>query len=89
MKIGNLRKLLVFGMILSSCISFNVASAANNNDVSANSYDLYSESATDNEISPYAEQIITKFRRYNGMLQYRRWNATKGYWVDPDWIDVP
>lgn len=37
-----------------------------------------------------APVIETKFR-YNpttGQLQYRRWNATYGYWVDPDWIDL-
>ena len=40
------------------------------------------------DIQPYAEVIETKFRTYNGKLQYRRWNATYGYWVDPDWIDL-
>lgn len=31
--------------------------------------------------------IVTKFRLYNGLVQYRRWNETKGCWVDPDWIN--
>lgn len=39
-------------------------------------------------IMPLADEIITKVRVNNGKLQYRRWNATRGYWVDPDWIDL-
>lgn len=41
-------------------------------------------------VQPYAEQIETKYR-FNpttGKVQYRRWNATEGYWVDPYWIDL-
>lgn len=34
------------------------------------------------------EEIEYKYRYYNGILQYRRWNATRGVWVDPYWIDV-
>ena len=33
-------------------------------------------------------QIITKYRMHNGKLQYRRWNATTGKWVDPYWINL-
>ncbi len=32
------------------------------------------------------DTIVTKYRLYNGKTQYRRWNATKGCWVDPAWI---
>lgn len=41
---------------------------------------------SDTEIVPYADTIIYKYRYYNGVLQYRRWNETKECWVDPDWI---
>ena len=34
-----------------------------------------------------ADIIQTKFRLYKGVLQYRRWNQTKGVWVDPEWIN--
>lgn len=34
------------------------------------------------------DTIETKYRYHNGHVQYRRWNATKGYWVDPDWINA-
>lgn len=33
--------------------------------------------------------IVTKYRLYNGVVQYRRWNETRDCWVDPDWIDLP
>ena len=39
-------------------------------------------------IMPMADVIEVKFRFYNGVLQYRRWNATQGYWVDPYWINA-
>lgn len=32
--------------------------------------------------------IEYKFRVYKGKQQYRRWNATKGKWVDPYWITI-
>ena len=35
-----------------------------------------------------ADKIVVKNREYNGKLQYRRWNETKGYWVDSHWINV-
>lgn len=42
---------------------------------------------TDDGIMPYADEIETIWRYNRGVLQYRRWNITRGYWVDPDWID--
>lgn len=32
--------------------------------------------------------IVYKYRINNGILQYRRWNETKGVWVDSKWIDA-
>ena len=40
------------------------------------------------QVALRADIIIMKTRFYNGVLQYRRWNETKGYWVDPYWIDL-
>ena len=41
------------------------------------------------EIEPRADVIYWRFRTLDdGTIQKRRWNATRGYWVDPDWIDV-
>lgn len=45
--------------------------------------------SSDDSITPYADVIETKYRYHDGKLQYRRWNATRGYWVDANWIDVP
>ncbi len=43
---------------------------------------------TTTEISPRADVVVVKFRIYNGVLQFRRWNETWGYWVDPYWMNV-
>lgn len=42
------------------------------------------------EATPFAteDDIIIKYRKYNGKWQYRRWNDTKKIWVDPYWIDL-
>lgn len=41
------------------------------------------------EITPRADQIYWKYRVLSdGTVQKRRWNATRGYWVDPHWITV-
>ena len=47
------------------------------------------QNAFDNiAIAPYKDVIETKFRSYKNKVQYRRWNATRGYWVDKDWITL-
>lgn len=43
---------------------------------------------TQNVIIPKADVIVTKYRDYHGVLQYRRWNETRGYWVDKEWITM-
>lgn len=35
-----------------------------------------------------AEVIEVIYREYDGKIQYRRWNKTRNYWVDPYWIDL-
>ena len=39
-------------------------------------------------VAPYADEIVMKFRVHNNKVQYRRWNQTRGYWVDKKWIDL-
>lgn len=40
-------------------------------------------------ISPRAsDEIVWKYRIKDGVIQKRRWNATKQVWVDPYWINV-
>ena len=46
-------------------------------------------SGGEREIVPYADVIVYKYRIVNGRKQYRRWNETRGYWVDPYWLDIP
>lgn len=47
-------------------------------------------STSDTAIEPRADVIVVKYRIEvaTGRLQYRRWNETKGCWVDPEWIYV-
>lgn len=35
-----------------------------------------------------ADVIVKRYRMHNDIVQYRRWNETRGCWVDPDWIDL-
>ncbi len=45
-------------------------------------------SGGEESVSLLRDDIVVKYRMYNGKLQYRRWNQTTGSWVDSDWIDV-
>lgn len=38
-------------------------------------------------VEPRVDEIVWIFRVNNGQRQKRRWNRTRGYWVDPDWIN--
>lgn len=41
------------------------------------------------EVEPRADVVYWVFRKLSdGTVQKRRWNATRGYWVDDYWIDV-
>lgn len=42
----------------------------------------------DEQIASRADVIETKIRSYYGIVQYRRWNKTRGYWMDDDWINL-
>lgn len=40
-------------------------------------------------VEPRADNIYYVYRTLDdGTVQKRRWNATRGYWVDPYWITV-
>lgn len=41
-----------------------------------------------NTVQPRADKIVYKYRVVDGVHQYRRWNETKGCWVDPYWINL-
>ena len=81
------KKLLIVATV---CASLFVVAPA----VSVSAAEVESESQVqtiqndDIGIAPCADEIVTKFRLYKKTkLQYRRWNQTRGYWVDKDWID--
>lgn len=41
------------------------------------------------EIEPRADVVYWVYRTLaDGTMQKRRWNETRGYWVDPHWITV-
>lgn len=48
----------------------------------------YQTMSTNTSIKPRADVIVTKFRVLDGVIQYRRWNKTRGVWVDDDWINL-
>ena len=82
------KKLLIVATV---CASLFVVAPA----VSVSAAEVESESQVqtiqndDIGIAPCADEIVTKFRLYKKTkLQYRRWNQTRGYWEDKDWIDL-
>lgn len=48
----------------------------------------YQTMSTNIFVEPRADEIVTKYRIIYGVLQYRRWNQTRGVWVDDDWINL-
>lgn len=51
-------------------------------------FTVFAAPATEDFGTYSQDEIEYIYREYNGVLQYRRWNATKGIWVDPYWINV-
>ncbi len=88
MKFMNLRKSMVLGMLAAMSISMSVANAANEMNIPQERKHFCGEYAAMNVICPRADKIVIKYRKHNNVFQYRRWNETKGCWVDPDWIDM-
>lgn len=47
------------------------------------------QAATAPTVEPRADEIRWVYRELtDGRIQRRRWNYTRGYWVDPYWITV-
>lgn len=75
------KKIVSLMMFVMVCFSFSTkASAQEMNQIRA------TEETT--AIAARADVIERKYRNHNGVNQYRRWNKTQGYWVDPYWIDI-
>lgn len=81
------KKLLIVAAVCASLFvvgpTVNVSAAEVEQDVQEQSVQ------NDIGVAPCADEIVTKFRLIDGKkLQYRRWNQTRGYWVDKKWIDL-
>ena len=77
-----IKKLVMFLMV-ASCLQTVPA------DFFAADFEVPQTYEDESKIQVLADDVIVyKFRTYNGKRQYRRWNDSKGCWVDPDWIDM-
>lgn len=81
------KKLLIVAAICASL--FVIAPAVSVSAAEVESEVQVQSEQSDIGIAPCADEIVTKFRLIDGKkLQYRRWNQTRGYWVDKKWIDL-
>lgn len=81
------KKLLIVAAICASL--FVVAPAVSVSAAEVESEVQVQSEQSDIGIAPCADEIVTKFRLIDGKkLQYRRWNQTRGNWVDKKWIDL-
>ena len=74
---------LMVSSILTATLLVSYAS-----DCASANVTLYVSNSEDSSIVPFADVIVYKYRLLNGKQQYRRWNETRGYWIDPYWIDL-
>ena len=81
------KKLLIVATVCASLFVVMPTASVNAAEVEG---DVQEQSVqNDIGVAPCADEIVTKFRLYKKTkLQYRRWNQTRGYWVDKDWIDL-
>lgn len=71
-------------LFLSLCLNVS-APAAETPEITGS--DIVSGQSAKNDVVR-ADEVKTVYREKYGRLQYRRWNSTRGYWIDPDWIFV-
>ena len=80
------KKLLIVAAVCASLFvvgpTVNVSAAEVEQDVQEQTIQ------SDIGIAPCADEIVTKFRINKDKVQYRRWNQTRGYWVDKHWINL-
>ena len=79
-----MKRIIVAILVVIMFSSMNIANAVDLEDKVVDVIEVHSEA----DVTPRADVIIYKYRTYNGRLQYRRWNETQGYWVDPEWITM-
>ena len=75
--------------ILLVCMLSTLSSVQLSNPMNqVNKIDVVQVEQANEMITPRADVIKRVYRIYDDVLQYRRWNETRGYWVDPDWIVI-
>lgn len=80
------KKLLIAAAI---CASLFVVMPMTNVSAAEVDAEAQGQSAqSDIGVAPCADEIVTKFRINKDKVQYRRWNQTRGYWVDKKWINL-
>ncbi len=77
-----IKRIFVTGTLFATVLSFNPL------NIIPCAGPTISQAAVIPEDEINADEIRWVFRSHNGWLQKRRWNYTKGYWVDPNWITV-
>ena len=82
------RYIIIFTLLLNLCpaMPYTVSAQAENNVVYVTEIEKNAENANDN--SRVTDKIEVKYRVYKGVVQYRRWNATKNRWVDSEWRNL-
>lgn len=79
-----MKKRIIIGM-LAGCMAFTALPAL----PALTSMPAQVNAAVEDTAEPCADVVYWRFRKLvDGTIQKRRWNATRGYWVDPDWIVV-
>ena len=80
------KKLLIVAAVCASLFVVMPTASVNAAEVEG---DVQEQSVqNDIGVAPCADEIVTKFRLNKDKLQYRRWNQTRGYWVDKHWISL-
>ena len=78
-------------MALSLNVSFSMtcsASAQSENEIVYSAEMEMNMEQRTNSNSRATDKIEIKYRLYKGVIQYRRWNATKNRWVDSEWKNL-
>ncbi len=59
------------------------------NTVMANEIEVEQKNIEKDNIKEERKDIIEmRFRTYNGIRQYRRWNTTRNCWIDATWVNL-
>lgn len=80
------RYIIIFTLLLNLFSTCTASAQAENNVVYVAEIEKNNENANNN--SRATDKIEIKYRVYKGVVQYRRWNATKNKWVDSEWRNL-